>query len=239
MNYPGVHPNITDRDKSIRWARRLLERNDWCILDTETTGLLDDPLAEIIQIGILAPDGAVLLDTLVKPLHPIPEAATAIHGITDRDVVSAPSLTWVIPAIEGALRTRSSLVIYNVVYDRGLIGRALSRVFEDGAQIANWIGSLNWSCAMKKYAQFIGQIGRYGDYRWQKLPPLEGQEAHSAITDCRATLALIRSMAEARLSTEADIHKAFREAQERIPGSATTGRGDDYDPFIQMALSEE
>ena len=61
------------------------------ILDTETTGLYDD--AEIVEISIIDENGGVLLDTLVKPLKPIPAEATAIHGITNEMVATAP--TWV------------------------------------------------------------------------------------------------------------------------------------------------
>ena len=60
----------------------------WVILDTETTGL--DNTAEAIQIGVLAPDGNVLLNTLVNPICHIPENVTHIHGITNEMVEDAP-----------------------------------------------------------------------------------------------------------------------------------------------------
>ena len=45
---------------------------------------------------------------------------------------------------------------------------------------------------MLMYAQFVGEWNpRHGDYRWQRLPSGD----HSAIGDCRATLALIHKMA--------------------------------------------
>ncbi|CAH0535465.1 hypothetical protein VST7929_03039 [Vibrio stylophorae] len=59
-------------------------------LDTETTGLDDN--AEIIEISIISESGHVLLDTLVKPSQTVSAEATAIHGITDADLVGAP--TW-------------------------------------------------------------------------------------------------------------------------------------------------
>ena len=61
------------------------------ILDTETTGLYDD--AEIVEISIIDENGGVLLDTLVKPLKPIPAEATAIHGDRCLSTDQASSIT--------------------------------------------------------------------------------------------------------------------------------------------------
>lgn len=84
---------LHDRDAAIFWARTLFPprhpRQDWVILDTETTGL--DTMAEIVEISIIASDGHVLLDTLIRPSNPIPPAATAIHHISDLMVVAAPT----------------------------------------------------------------------------------------------------------------------------------------------------
>ncbi|HXE06824.1 MAG TPA: hypothetical protein VN612_02930, partial [Acidobacteriaceae bacterium] len=56
---------------------------------------------------------------------------------------------------------------------------------------------------------------RYGDYKWHRLPS-DAADAHTAISDCRAALKLIQSMAAARLSTETDLREAYREARERV-----------------------
>jgi len=61
---------------------------DILVLDTETTGLGDS--AEIIEIGIINGSGEVVMNTLVKPSISIPATATAIHGITDDDLLNAP-----------------------------------------------------------------------------------------------------------------------------------------------------
>ncbi|MDR9824386.1 3'-5' exonuclease, partial [Vibrio sp. FNV 38] len=66
------------------------ENKEDLVFDSETTGLGSD--AEIVELSLVgAITGEVYLDTLVKPLSPIPEDATAIHGITNQNVESAPS----------------------------------------------------------------------------------------------------------------------------------------------------
>jgi len=57
-------------------------------LDIEGTGV--DPYRDrIVEICILSDDGREL-ETRVNPGVPIPQEATAVHGITDADVADAP-----------------------------------------------------------------------------------------------------------------------------------------------------
>lgn len=182
-----------DRDNSILWARDLLKRDNWVILDTETTGLKD---AEICQIGILAPSGKVLLDALVKPSCPIPADVTAIHGICDGDVQIAISPRSLLTCLEEISRD-TALVIYNAQYDLSVLQNVCRKALD-----IEWARSRPSICAMLKYSAFVGEIGYRGDYKWQKLP---GARAHSAIDDCRATLDVIKLMAAAKLSTEGEV----------------------------------
>ena len=77
---------------------------DAIVLDTETTGL-DARAARLVQIGALRiVSGAVCpdqsFDTLVRPGIPIPAVSTAIHGINDSHVASAPTFAEVWPRLE-------------------------------------------------------------------------------------------------------------------------------------------
>ncbi len=172
-----------DRDAAILWARRLIDRDDWLILDTETTGL--DERAEIIQIGVVSGYGNPLIDNiLVKPTRPIPAQATAVHHITDETVKDAPSFKEVWPRLLGLLKD-NEVVIYNSEYDVRLV-----------RQTANLYGlavpDYRHSCAMLNYAAFLGEWNEHRQsYRW---PKLQGGD-HSAVGDCKATLELIERMA--------------------------------------------
>ena len=58
--------SIQDKDGAINIAREILKhKEDYVILDTETTGLGDSDV--IIQISIIDLDGNVLMDSLIKP----------------------------------------------------------------------------------------------------------------------------------------------------------------------------
>lgn len=87
-------------------------------LDTETTGL--DDQAEICELSLVDAAGSVLMDTLIRPLQPIPQDAADIHGITDRMVTEALPFVEVLPELQKALYGRK-VIIYNVPYDLRLI----------------------------------------------------------------------------------------------------------------------
>lgn len=193
---------LRDRDNAILWARETLTRQDVIYFDTETTGI---KAAEIVQVGLLHPDGTVALDSLVRPLVPIPAAATAIHGITDTDVAGAPELEEILEDMARHMHGRE-VVVYNKGYDQGTLYGCLRRREWEGVTsdyFADlWIGRSTWTCAMEPYSAFVGEWnGYFQSYKWQKLPAA----GHTAIQDCQATLALIRGMAGTKTSGETDI----------------------------------
>lgn len=54
------------------------------------------------------------------------------------------------------------------------------------------LGRAAWRCAMQLYAEHVGDWNRrHGSFTWRSLPGA----GHRAIGDCRATLALLQSMA--------------------------------------------
>lgn len=191
-----MNETLTDYQAAIDWARELLKRDHFCILDTETTGL--DNSDQIVQIALINSAGEPLLNSLVKPTVSISPQAAAIHGITDKFVSDAPTFEVVFMELMRAVGNRD-LVIYNAEFDTRMIKQSLRaygiqlafatserrgcRIFSNGGSI---------HCAMQWYSQWIGDWSEYhGNYKWQKLPGGD----HSALGDCRATLGVIRQMA--------------------------------------------
>ncbi len=178
-----------------QWARELL-KGEFVIIDTETTGFEAD--GEIIQIGIIDQAGATVLERLIKPTKSILNAN--YHGITDDMLANAPGFPEVYGQIKLALQGKVVLA-YNTEYD----SRMLSQVCRKHG-LEEIVPSAT-HCVMEQYAQFNGEWNDYhGNYRWKKLREALaafglkhedfGTKEHDACTDARATLAVIKKMAE-------------------------------------------
>jgi len=174
----------SDKERVVDWARDLLSRHDWVILDTETTGTLE--FDEIVQVAILSCDGETLLDTLVHPTQPILFEAIAIHGITNDDVEDAPLFPEVYKKLEEIIHEKR-IVIYNSQFDVRLIKQSLSKhnLLPIGLDL-EYV-----DCAMLMYSAWVGELWPYGGYKWHKLEYGD----HTALGDCRAVLELIKKMA--------------------------------------------
>ncbi|MDR4896743.1 3'-5' exonuclease [Yersinia kristensenii] len=177
-------------------AKRWL-KNNYLILDTETTGLGDD--AELIEISIIDCTGKILLDTLVKPLKSIHAAATAIHGITNEIVANAP--TWKdIHHQFVALSNDRTLLIYNASFDSRLIFQTAAA---NNCPVPETKYIFDAECVMKTYAEYYGQWDdKRNKFKWQRLSNAAEQQGvvidgtpHRALADCKATLGVIRAMA--------------------------------------------
>jgi DNA polymerase III subunit epsilon len=142
---------ISTRKSAIQKAREYLAVRP-VFLDTETTGL--DPNAEIIEICVVDHDGAILLETYVKPVRPIPSDSVRIHGITDEMVEDAPNWQDVWPAVVAALRGRY-IGIYNAEFDLKMMRQShqgygmvwefpISRVFDVMKLFADYSGNQRW-----------------------------------------------------------------------------------------------
>ncbi len=182
-----------ERQGAIAWAKQAI-REKLVIIDFETTGFAG---SEIVQIGVIDTDGSILMDTFVKPQGKIPTRTTQVHGITDAMVADAPSLPDVWDDLVAILRGRHA-VAYNVSFEQGIIKGEAARhqrpIIRPG----------RWSCAMKNYARFKGDWNiKHNNFRWHSLSNAVMQQgitvvdAHSAIGDCRMTLALVEQMAVA------------------------------------------
>lgn len=90
------------------------------------------------------------------------------------------------------------VVIYNAEFDLKLIRQSLYPhkiwlAFPSSDQRTRiWLNGGSIHCAMQMYAQWVGEWHElHNDYRWQKLPGGD----HTALGDCRATLAILHAMA--------------------------------------------
>jgi DNA polymerase-3 subunit epsilon len=179
--------------RTIAWAQDIVSDLRTMFIDTETTGL--DGSAEIVDIAVVGVDGEVLLDTLVKPVRPIPSGASRIHGIYDRHVAHAASWTEIYELALPLLVDRP-VVIFNADYDRRIILQCCSQL-----QLPVIHAAPTWQCAMKRHAEYVGEPGRWGKgYRWHKLENAArsfgiAPGGHRALGDAEACRQVVHAMA--------------------------------------------
>ena len=162
-------------------------------LDTETTGL--DKTSEVIEVGVVDSDGSILFQSYARPAHPIPPAASAVHGISNEQVASAPS--W--PAVWAGLRPlliSRNIGIYNAEFDLRLMRQSLEQYR------LSWRENLTSFDVMLLYAEFRGVFDPYR--RAYKLFRLEeaGRQlnialpnSHRASDDALLTRAVLHCLA--------------------------------------------
>ncbi|MBS1693787.1 MAG: 3'-5' exonuclease [Actinobacteria bacterium] len=171
----------------VSWARRLLQRRP-LFLDTETT--TDDDQAEVIEVAVVADDGFVLLETLVRPQSPIAASARAVHGIGMEQLVGAPSMAAVWPCLLRLLGGRT-VVAYNVAFDRRVLQQSALRYGLPPLDT-------EWVCLMEAYALLTGRTRVISLSAASRENGIAPREAHRAAADAQATLALVAAMASGR-----------------------------------------
>ncbi|BCM12949.1 DNA polymerase III subunit epsilon [Ralstonia solanacearum] len=163
---------------------------NYILLDTETTGLDDG--AEIVEVSVIDDEGNVLLNTLVKPRKPIPASATAIHGITNAMVATAPTYDQIHHQLI-ALLAQNTCYIYNASYDMRLMRQSAALY-----GIAFDSRLYQFHCVMEDYAdQHNGGYwstlsGAYCHARMMRGTPQIALSAHRALADCLMTLEVSR-----------------------------------------------
>ncbi|WP_022964118.1 3'-5' exonuclease [Halopseudomonas pelagia] len=200
--YNALQQSVIDQARS--WIL-----HDGLVLDCETCGLGE--AAEIIEIAIMTMGGVLLFNSLIKPSLPIPEEATAVHGITDDMVANAPSWPEVHDQIWQLIKGRPVLA-YGAAFDFGridvmahLYGLESPTVSSHTASRIALSNGTSWMCVMQAYAQLWQEptaCAQSADgWRWKALTEacraqgIPVGRAHRALDDCLMTQALVNAMA--------------------------------------------
>lgn len=148
--------------------------------DTETAGL--GPEKKVVEIGLMEIDPITLdvidsINSLIDPEIPINPGATAIHGITDEMVKTAPTMAeFVQYTLGGGVPGEITLICHNVPFDKplllpiGNITRTLCTLFES-RQVQNLMPGLE-NCKLQTLREYFG---------------IEANAAHRALDDCEIT----------------------------------------------------
>jgi DNA polymerase-3 subunit epsilon len=171
----------------------------WVILDTETTGP-DSRTCALVEVAGVRVEGRKIVaefSELVNPGMPIPEEATAVHGIDDAMVATAPSATDVQWALDefcmGAIP-----VAYNAPFDREVIRRHM----EGHGLVSPALGSrMSWIdvyviVASKRCDKFVKGPGRLKLANVCGRRGIAHESQHRALGDARATALLLLHLLE-------------------------------------------
>lgn len=157
------------------------------ILDFESTGVdprVDHPVqVSILHATIPSPEARVVYTTRIRPPIPVPEGASAVHGLRDEDLVDAPTMSEALPSILEALEGRL-LVAYNLPYDLAMLRACCLR---EGAEPVPVFGldPYVWARTVDKFQKgkkLVDVCGRRG---------IEIPDAHDSTADCVAVAALL------------------------------------------------
>lgn len=188
---------MPNRFSTFESFSEMIQEGNWLVLDTETTGLGD--LAQCIDIAIVAPDGTVILDTLVKPSIAIENAAAQAHGITDEMVKDAPLWSYVQPLVLRLIEGKN-VITYGATFDRRILHQSDRG---NGIPEVDYCKFSNWACCMEAFADLYGEINsRFGTKTWKKLVvaavyfELGEFAAHRALADTEMTRRVALAMSQ-------------------------------------------
>lgn len=160
----------------------------YTVIDFETTGLSPRYGDRIVEIGVVkvSHEGEVYdaWSTLVNPQRDV--GASSIHGITAKDVLSAPTFDDVAPALLDAVTGRI-VAAHNASFDMRFLAAELERVgYAVGERTLPSVCTMHWSGAF-----LPGSSRRLRDCCASAGIEFDGE--HSALGDAFATAQLLAS----------------------------------------------
>ena len=183
--------------------------------DTETSGLPRNygaPLSDfdnwprLVQLAwlLLDNDGQEIRaeNLIIRPEgFIIPEAASAIHGITtEQALIKGVALKEALNSFSQDIDPADLVVGHNISFDEKIVGAEFLR-----KRIANKLFERARFCTMQSSTDFCRIPGNYG-YKWPKLSELhhclfdEGFDgAHDALADVKATARCFFAMLERKI----------------------------------------
>jgi len=102
-----------------------MESGEFCVLDSETTGLKNP--VQFVEIAIVDAGAKTLFEDTINPTCRIESGATRVHGYTTRSLAGSPPFWEVYPDLLEAL-WGGRVVVYNASYDRRVWDAAVGRL---------------------------------------------------------------------------------------------------------------
>ncbi|MDE0022999.1 MAG: 3'-5' exonuclease [Spirochaetaceae bacterium] len=175
---------ISEMAKAKTWAHHLAQRDDWLVIDVETTGL--GAHAEIVEVAVVSARGHALVDVMVRPRMAPEPGAVRVHGLGAGTLRGASPFEEIYGTLADLL-AGMTVVAYNAEFDR----QALSNT----CRIAGLPPVVcTWECAMTRYEQWRGFHASLDTVCEVESIVIDGTR-HRALPDATLVWRLIQRMA--------------------------------------------
>ncbi len=159
------------------------------VLDLETTGTTaDDAVVEIAAVDLIGSEVVIIGSDLVRPPIPIPAGASAVHHITDVDVIHCPPFEEHLPYYLDMSHAAGVDVFasHNWRFDAQWLGQHL-----DGRPAI-----CTYKCALRVWPDAPAHNNQALRYwlRPRGLSPLIASSAHRALPDAYVTAFILREL---------------------------------------------
>ena len=185
----------------------------YIFIDLETTGL-NPSQDRICQLGVILPTGKEI-NTLINPMIPIPPAVTAVHGINDKMVQTAPKLEDVAEELINGLEEANIFVAYNFTFDFQFLQNELYRTVLYELKESDFVFIDPYKIFRKMFPHNLANA--YYFYTGKEIIG-----AHSAINDIRATKEVLDRQKE--LYTELFVQDAKRIEELTVGDTSIIGK---------------
>jgi DNA polymerase III epsilon subunit-like protein len=156
------------------------------VWDFETTG--KSPGSTIVAAAaVRAWDGAVVYETLVRPMAGMEEGALAVHGLSARRLQRAPQWRTIWREVDALLRSHPA-VTFNAEFDR-------DRLIDTCRAAGVAHGRYRWACLMKAYCGLYGKFMiSLREACEREGVPYDEALAHSALYDAECARRLLSAV---------------------------------------------
>lgn len=165
----------------LKFKEYLENKNDYLILDTESTGLGEND--KIIEIAIIDMEGKVLMNTLVYTDVPIGAEANRVNGIKNEDLIGKPYFENILEELEKIIENKT-LLIFNSEFD-------VRMLYQSGFKKEIPIKS---ECLMNLYMNYLDSDRWIGLQRALEYEDINIVQDHRALGDCYCCLKLIKKI---------------------------------------------
>jgi hypothetical protein len=193
--HPHPHPSPIDRNKSIIWARYLIDSTDWLVFATNVTrvnvteSVLSSPI-KLLSLSVLSPGGKVVFETMLKPQEEINNQIIAEHGLEQSIVFNSLPFSEIVIRLNKLFEGRQVLA-WDVNATQVLLD-------EVSTQFAQPQVILSGYSLRPEYARYVGEVDSAGGaYKAQPL----ARSARGATAECRDLISTLYHMASSSQSS--------------------------------------